>query len=140
MTVYTNGVSVLMPGDDIPTFIAHPAPVPCPQRIISQSQHQHSSSSDSSNSNSIQECWKTVFFIMYITHWPNKHSSNHIEWSCVWHRMFFIFSRWSHYIDWVHGDYLCVFCVHISLIFLKNWFTYIQDFNLGCIDTQNICW
>ncbi|KAG5391827.1 hypothetical protein IGI04_021790 [Brassica rapa subsp. trilocularis] len=56
MTVYTNGVSVLMPGDDIPTFIAHPAPVPCPQRIISQSQHQHSSSSDSSNSNSIQEC------------------------------------------------------------------------------------
>ncbi|XP_013584533.1 PREDICTED: uncharacterized protein LOC106293397 [Brassica oleracea var. oleracea] len=57
MTVYTNGVSVLMPGDDIPTFIAHPAPVPCPpQRISSQSQHQHSSSSDSSNSNSIQEC------------------------------------------------------------------------------------
>ncbi|CAH8372110.1 unnamed protein product [Eruca vesicaria subsp. sativa] len=54
MTVYTNGVSVLMPGDDIPTFIAHPAPVPCPpQRIISQPQHQHSSSSDSS---SIQEC------------------------------------------------------------------------------------
>ncbi|CAG7868581.1 unnamed protein product [Brassica rapa] len=56
MTVYTNGVSVLMPGDDIPTFIAHPAPVPCPRRIISPSQHQHSSSSDSSNSNSIQEC------------------------------------------------------------------------------------
>ncbi|KAF8047013.1 hypothetical protein N665_3264s0004 [Sinapis alba] len=54
MTVYTNGVSVLMPGDDIPTFIAHPAPVPCStQRISSQSQHQHSSSSDSS---SIQEC------------------------------------------------------------------------------------
>ncbi|KAJ0256770.1 hypothetical protein HA466_0077480 [Hirschfeldia incana] len=54
MTVYTNGVSVLMPGDDIPTFIAHPAPVPCStQRIVSQSQHQHSSSSDSS---SIQEC------------------------------------------------------------------------------------
>ncbi|KAK8524437.1 hypothetical protein V6N13_015460 [Hibiscus sabdariffa] len=30
MTVYTSGVSVLMPGDEIPTFIAHPAPVPCP--------------------------------------------------------------------------------------------------------------
>ncbi|ESQ35741.1 hypothetical protein EUTSA_v10008990mg [Eutrema salsugineum] len=56
MTVYANGVSVLMPGDDIPTFIAHPAPVPCPPQHISQSQHQHSSSRDSSNSNSIQEC------------------------------------------------------------------------------------
>lgn len=30
MTVYANGVSVLMPGDNIPTFIALPAPVPCP--------------------------------------------------------------------------------------------------------------
>ncbi|XP_065880047.1 uncharacterized protein At5g65660 [Euphorbia lathyris] len=30
MTVYANGVSVLMPGDNVPTFIAHPAPVPCP--------------------------------------------------------------------------------------------------------------
>ncbi|XP_019420579.1 PREDICTED: uncharacterized protein LOC109330751 [Lupinus angustifolius] len=29
MSVYTSGVSVLMPGDDIPTFIAHPAPAPC---------------------------------------------------------------------------------------------------------------
>ncbi|CAH8251896.1 unnamed protein product [Arabidopsis lyrata] len=56
MTVYSNGVSVLMPGDDIPTFIAHPAPVPCPPQNISQSQDQHSSSRDSSNSNSIQEC------------------------------------------------------------------------------------
>nr|XP_034912522.1 uncharacterized protein LOC118047356 isoform X2 [Populus alba] len=35
MTVYTNGVSVLMPGDNIPTFIAHPAPVPCPPERIS---------------------------------------------------------------------------------------------------------
>ncbi|XP_010476008.1 PREDICTED: uncharacterized protein LOC104755346 [Camelina sativa] len=58
MTIYSNGVSVLMPGDDIPTFIAHPAPVPvpCPPQQISQSQHQSSSSRDSSNSNSIQEC------------------------------------------------------------------------------------
>ncbi|XP_010458494.1 PREDICTED: uncharacterized protein LOC104739747 [Camelina sativa] len=46
MTIYSNGVSVLMPGDDIPTFIAHPAPVPvpCPLQQISQSQHQSSSS------------------------------------------------------------------------------------------------
>ncbi|KAL0797652.1 hypothetical protein Bca101_052826 [Brassica carinata] len=56
MTVYANGVSVLMPGDDIPTFIAHRVPVPPPPQHISQSQHQHSSSRDSSNSNSIQEC------------------------------------------------------------------------------------
>ncbi|CAA7020799.1 unnamed protein product [Microthlaspi erraticum] len=57
MTVYANGVSVLMPGDDIPTFIAHPAPVPRPPpQQISQSQHQHSPSRDSSSSNSIQEC------------------------------------------------------------------------------------
>ncbi|CAN1284296.1 Uncharacterized protein At5g65660 [Linum perenne] len=28
MTVYANGVSVLMPGDNIPTFIAHPVPAP----------------------------------------------------------------------------------------------------------------
>ncbi|CAN8311973.1 unnamed protein product [Cochlearia groenlandica] len=54
MTVYKNGVSVLMPGDDMPTFIAHP--VPCPPQHISHSHHQHSSSRDSSNSNSIQEC------------------------------------------------------------------------------------
>ncbi|KAI4371706.1 hypothetical protein MLD38_010027 [Melastoma candidum] len=34
MTVYTNGVSVLMPGDQVPTFIAHRAPVPClPERM-----------------------------------------------------------------------------------------------------------
>ncbi|CAA3009931.1 uncharacterized protein LOC111380673 [Olea europaea subsp. europaea] len=30
MTVYANGVSVLMPGEEIPTFIAHPAPATCP--------------------------------------------------------------------------------------------------------------
>ncbi|KAF2589848.1 hypothetical protein F2Q70_00039949 [Brassica cretica] len=56
MTVYANGVSVLMPGGNIPTFIAHPVPVPHPSQHISKSQHQHSSSRDSSNSNSIQEC------------------------------------------------------------------------------------
>ncbi|ONI10314.1 hypothetical protein PRUPE_4G040100 [Prunus persica] len=41
MTVYASGVSVLMPGDDIPTFIAHPAPVPCPPERICLPQHQH---------------------------------------------------------------------------------------------------
>ncbi|KAK8989311.1 hypothetical protein V6N11_063743 [Hibiscus sabdariffa] len=40
MTVYTSGVSVLMPGDEIPTFIAHPAPVPCAPECPSFPQHQ----------------------------------------------------------------------------------------------------
>ncbi|KAG8490870.1 hypothetical protein CXB51_014742 [Gossypium anomalum] len=44
MTVYTSGVSVLMPGDEIPTFIAHPAPVPCPPECSSLVQHQHCTS------------------------------------------------------------------------------------------------
>ncbi|KAL2343987.1 hypothetical protein Fmac_005272 [Flemingia macrophylla] len=39
MSVYASGVSVLMPGDEIPTFIAHPAPC-CPERI-SWPSHQH---------------------------------------------------------------------------------------------------
>ncbi|CAN0852850.1 hypothetical protein LINGRAHAP2_LOCUS5442 [Linum grandiflorum] len=37
MTVYANGVSVLMPGDTIPTFIAHPVPVPVVAAPISDS-------------------------------------------------------------------------------------------------------
>ncbi|KAM2481514.1 hypothetical protein PS1_005013 [Malus domestica] len=41
MTVYASGVSVLMPGDDIPTFIAHPAPVPCPPERFFLPQQQH---------------------------------------------------------------------------------------------------
>ncbi|KAG5246901.1 hypothetical protein OIU76_029139 [Salix suchowensis] len=41
MTVYTNGVSVLMPGDSIPTYIAHPAPVPCPPERSSYLHDQH---------------------------------------------------------------------------------------------------
>nr|TKS16649.1 uncharacterized protein D5086_0000021790 [Populus alba] len=32
MTVYAEGVSVIMPGDDVPTFLAHPAPAPLPSR------------------------------------------------------------------------------------------------------------
>ncbi|KAK7362908.1 hypothetical protein VNO77_05033 [Canavalia gladiata] len=39
MSVYASGVSVLMPGDEIPTFIAHPAPC-CPE-MMSLSSHQH---------------------------------------------------------------------------------------------------
>ncbi|KAK2982098.1 hypothetical protein RJ640_024474 [Escallonia rubra] len=37
MTIYARGVSVLMPGEEIPTFIAHPAPAPCPSECMSQS-------------------------------------------------------------------------------------------------------
>ncbi|GLU23058.1 hypothetical protein SLE2022_390900 [Rubroshorea leprosula] len=44
MTVYANGVSVLMPGDDIPTFIARPAPIPCPSERISLPHQQQPSS------------------------------------------------------------------------------------------------
>ncbi|XP_061363063.1 uncharacterized protein LOC133306717 [Gastrolobium bilobum] len=41
MSVYTSWVSVLMPGDEIPTFIAHPAPAPCCAERISWPSHQH---------------------------------------------------------------------------------------------------
>lgn len=34
MTVYPKGVSVLMPGESIPTFLAHPAPPPCPPECV----------------------------------------------------------------------------------------------------------
>ncbi|KAI4371073.1 hypothetical protein MLD38_019347 [Melastoma candidum] len=41
MTVYTNGVSVLMPGDQVPTFIAHRAPVSCPPERMPWPPHQN---------------------------------------------------------------------------------------------------
>ncbi|KDP24173.1 hypothetical protein JCGZ_25830 [Jatropha curcas] len=41
MTVYAKGVSVLMPGDNVPTFLAHPAPVPCPPEPTIKPFHQH---------------------------------------------------------------------------------------------------
>ncbi|KAI4312144.1 hypothetical protein MLD38_036987 [Melastoma candidum] len=41
MTVYTNGVSVLMPGYQVPTFIAHRAPVPCPPERMPWPPHQN---------------------------------------------------------------------------------------------------
>ncbi|KAJ4981321.1 hypothetical protein NE237_032158 [Protea cynaroides] len=56
MTVYANGVSVLMPGEEIPTFIAHPAPAPCPPEGISRPPHQQNAfttlSNPTSNENS----------------------------------------------------------------------------------------
>ncbi|XP_019193691.1 PREDICTED: uncharacterized protein LOC109187807 [Ipomoea nil] len=36
MTVYARGVSVLMPGEEVPTFIAHPVPPPCNPTDTSQ--------------------------------------------------------------------------------------------------------
>ncbi|OAY34097.1 uncharacterized protein At5g65660 [Manihot esculenta] len=42
MTVYAKGVSVLMPGEDVPSFIAHPAPAPCsPEPTINQFDQRH---------------------------------------------------------------------------------------------------
>ncbi|XP_062188377.1 uncharacterized protein LOC133891659 [Phragmites australis] len=38
--VYAEDVSVLMPGQDVPTFIAHPAPAPCPPERIRWPSHQ----------------------------------------------------------------------------------------------------
>lgn len=40
MSVYARGVSVLMPGEEIPTFIAHRAPAPCPPEGITRPLHQ----------------------------------------------------------------------------------------------------
>ncbi|XP_027185292.1 uncharacterized protein LOC113783373 [Coffea eugenioides] len=41
MSIYARGVSVLMPGEEIPTFIAHPAPAPCPMEGVARPLHQH---------------------------------------------------------------------------------------------------
>uniref|UniRef100_A0A5B7B1F3 Uncharacterized protein n=1 Tax=Davidia involucrata TaxID=16924 RepID=A0A5B7B1F3_DAVIN len=41
MTIYAEGVSVLMPGEEIPTFIAHPVRAPCPPECNSQPLQQH---------------------------------------------------------------------------------------------------
>ncbi|KAJ4840633.1 hypothetical protein Tsubulata_050723 [Turnera subulata] len=49
MTFYSKGVSVLMPGENTPTFLAHPAPPsPCPPEPIVQPLHQHTLASVSS--------------------------------------------------------------------------------------------
>ncbi|KAJ7948275.1 CTTNBP 2 amino-terminal-like protein [Quillaja saponaria] len=41
VAVYSKGVSVLMPGEEIPTFLAQPAPAPCLPEPISQPLHHH---------------------------------------------------------------------------------------------------
>ncbi|GMH15860.1 hypothetical protein Nepgr_017701 [Nepenthes gracilis] len=46
MTVYSKEVSVLMPGENVPTFIAQPAPVSCPLDRIPWSLHRHNSPSN----------------------------------------------------------------------------------------------
>lgn len=38
---YAIGVSVIMPGQDIPTFIAHPTPLPCPREGVPWPSHEH---------------------------------------------------------------------------------------------------
>jgi hypothetical protein len=48
--VFTSWVSVLMPGEEIPTFIAHPAPVPCCPERISWPSHQHTTLHSSTSS------------------------------------------------------------------------------------------
>lgn len=83
MTIYANGVSVLMPGDNIPTFIAHPAPVPCPPTRISLPDNQHIplpnplSCSNSSRS-SIQEdsTWKTISRLQIQAYYLQQHTSH----------------------------------------------------------------
>lgn len=40
VSTYSIGVSVVMPGQDIPTFIAHPVPLPCPPEGISRPLHE----------------------------------------------------------------------------------------------------
>ncbi|KAH9331067.1 hypothetical protein KI387_003175 [Taxus chinensis] len=40
VSTYARGVSVVMPGQDIPTFIAHPVPMPCPPEGISWPLHE----------------------------------------------------------------------------------------------------
>ncbi|KAK7412294.1 hypothetical protein VNO78_03747 [Psophocarpus tetragonolobus] len=42
MSLYASWVSVLMPGDETPSFIAHPVPAPCCPERISWPSHQHS--------------------------------------------------------------------------------------------------
>ncbi|KAK6133427.1 hypothetical protein DH2020_032839 [Rehmannia glutinosa] len=43
ISVNAREVSVVMPGDKVPTFIAHPAPVPCPSERMPWPSHQRPS-------------------------------------------------------------------------------------------------
>ncbi|XP_027339294.1 uncharacterized protein LOC113853048 [Abrus precatorius] len=53
MSLYASWVSVLMPGDEIPTFIAHPAPAPCCPERISWPSHQQHNTINCSTSNTL---------------------------------------------------------------------------------------
>lgn len=50
ITTYASGVSVLMPGENTPTFIAHPAPAPCPSEGILRPMHQQNTLSKPTSS------------------------------------------------------------------------------------------
>ncbi|XP_058209020.1 uncharacterized protein LOC131321968 [Rhododendron vialii] len=50
ITTYARGVSVLMPGENTPTFIAHPAPAPCPSEGILRPMHQQNTLSKPTSS------------------------------------------------------------------------------------------
>ncbi|XP_068644530.1 uncharacterized protein [Aristolochia californica] len=52
MSIYAKGVSVLMPGQEIPTYIGHPAPPPCPPERILWPAHQQSPSAGPSQNSS----------------------------------------------------------------------------------------
>lgn len=70
MTVYAKGVSVLMPGEQIPTFIAHPAPAPCPPERILQPLHQYNQSFNFTSSlveNNWKKYWvfQNIYFDIY---------------------------------------------------------------------------
>ncbi|KAL7130067.1 hypothetical protein ABFS83_13G108800 [Erythranthe nasuta] len=41
ISISAREVSVVMPGDKVPTFIAHPAPVPCPPERMTCPPHHH---------------------------------------------------------------------------------------------------
>ncbi|KAE9595007.1 hypothetical protein Lal_00041315 [Lupinus albus] len=49
MSLYGSWVSVMMPGDELPTFVAHPAPAPCCLERISWPSHQHNTLPSTSN-------------------------------------------------------------------------------------------
>ncbi|XP_059659397.1 uncharacterized protein LOC132306155 [Cornus florida] len=52
VSVNAREVSVLMPGEDVPTFIAHPTPMPCPPERVPWPSHQHIVQSPSFTPNS----------------------------------------------------------------------------------------
>ena len=92
MTVYARGVSVLMPGEEIPTFIAHPAPPPpCPPERMSMPLHQHHATqcfnlSSSTSSSTQNQAWWSM------SQEPKK---NHAIFPCSFILLFFFFFPFS---------------------------------------------